>query len=211
MKKVLVLAAVLSLFSVASYGATLKVWITTPGYDENYPAANAIFDIQVWAEIIGDNAGMYDMAITVKTPGTLFKAEPLAAIGATREVRTTWGSLAVWGKKINAARSDGDADGDLDANQMAVGGFELADSGITSLLIGTMKYKWLGTALTNVPTDFVVTVAPTSRYIVDDGEYTTALYDSIEAVGTRIGPIPEPATLALLGLGSLALLRRKKA
>ena len=44
---------------------------------------------------------------------------------------------------------------------------------------------------------------------IDDGHITNAQANFVEGVGTIV-TIPEPATLVLLGIGSIAMMRRKK-
>jgi len=54
-------------------------------------------------------------------------------------------------------------------------------------------------------------VHPASPGVIGWSTYhNSTLGDSVEVVGTTVGPVPEPATLSVLALGAVALLRKRR-
>lgn len=200
MKKLLVLMLVLGLANVAS--AVITYTPTVGGSNDDVSAVDGDL-ISVDISASGDVdylLGTGELLVTIEGPARL-NADALDALGYA-PTQVFW--HPDYGLIVNSALDD-----DLNARVSAASVstmdmffMTMPDNPITNIVV---EYLGGGTA--------TVTIVPNnSPNPWGNTAYKLGgvAYDDLEAAGGSINIIPEPTTIALLGLGGLALLRRRR-
>lgn len=177
--------------------ATLIAWLeTTP------VQADGTYDVKIWAHPIGDNVrGLKDISVDILSLDTVGITEPLRKkpyIG--KDWATVLFEVDTGGLNIGSVRQDKDKDGDLDSSGMAITDMNGSLFGLNEpILLATQKWVMLQPGEASL----TATIHPASRCYNESGDVMP--FQNFYVLDTRVAGVPEPATLAMLGLGSLLL------
>ncbi len=200
MRKMVLMVVVLAMGAAAS-GATLTATLIPS--NGGVAAAGEQFTVDIWLKT-DTELGISDVSLDILSAGDGDTVPapngPYCTVTWNAAVLSTYSPLTIPGNPL-----DGDGDGDADTCALSLGLLANVAPGLGTgdgTMIGTITY----TCVTGVPDVLTPSLDLTSRYWADGS--TKAEFDSFQAVPCNVN-LPEPATLGLLGLGVLGLLRRR--
>ena len=200
MKKLIVLMLVLGLANVAS--AVITYTPTSGGSNADVVAnAGDLISIDVSASGTADYLlGTGELLVTITGPAR-FNADALDALGYAPS-QVFW--HPDYGLIVNSALDDA-ANARVSAasvSTMDMFFMTMPDDPITNIVV---EYLGGGTATVTIVPNNSPNAWGNTAYKLDG-----VALDDLQAAGGALNIVPEPATIALLGLGGLALLRRRR-